>query len=50
MEIYEICDPRFNKYGKIVDNVDFTGLVGELAKIPITDEVVYEPTVASLEI
>ena len=49
MEIYEICDPRFNKYGKIVDNVDFTGLVGELAKIPITDAVVYEPTVASLE-
>ena len=49
MKLQKVTDPAFRKYGKIVENVDFSALVEELKKTPCTQEVVYEPSVESLE-
>lgn len=49
MEIKKITDQAFRKYGKVVENVDFTALVEELAKTPCPQAVVYEPSVEALE-
>ncbi len=49
MEIRKVTDAAFRKYGRVVDEIDFSELVAELAKTPLTAEVVYEPSVAQLE-
>ena len=49
MNILKVTDPAFKKYGRVVDNVDFSGLVEELKKTPVPEGVVYEPSVAELE-
>lgn len=49
MEIKKITDPAFKKYGRIVDNVDFTELYTRLEETPCPDEVVYEPSSELLE-
>lgn len=49
MKILSIHDAAFQKYGKVVTNVDFSELVEALANTPVTEGVVYEPSVASLE-
>ncbi len=49
MKILEITDERFRKYGRVVKNVDFTGLVEKLQEMPLPENVVYEPSVAELE-
>ena len=49
MKILKVTDKSFRKYGKVVDNVDFSGLVEELKKTPIPANVVYEPSVKELE-
>ena len=50
MEIKKVTDPAFRKYGKIVQGIDFSGLVEALnAKTPLPEEVVYEPSAADLE-
>ena len=49
MDILSINSPEFQAYGRVVDNVDFTPLLEELKKTPITEAVVYEPSVKELE-
>lgn len=50
MEIKKITDAAFRKYGRVVQNIDFTELVEALnAKTPIPEGVVYEPSVEVLE-
>lgn len=49
MRILTIDNPEFRDYGRIIDNVDFSGLLQELKKTPITEGVVYEPSVQALE-
>lgn len=49
MKILKVTDPAFRKYGRVVDNVDFSGLVQELKNTPIPEGVVYEPAVEALE-
>lgn len=50
IKIKKVTDPSFRKYGKIVENVEFSQLVAALnAKTPVTDEVVYQPSVEVLE-
>ena len=49
MKILPITDGAFRKYGRIVDNVDFTELYEALKTTPLTEEVVYEPSVDVLE-
>lgn len=49
MEILKVTDPAFKKYGRVVDNIDFSGLVDALKNTPVPEGVAYEPSVASLE-
>lgn len=49
MKIYEVTDALFKKYGKVVEDIDFSGLTEALAKTPIPNGVVYEPSVEALE-
>ena len=35
MQILSVTDNEFRKYGRIVDNIDFTALVEELKRTPI---------------
>ncbi len=50
MNIQNVTDDSFRKYGRVVKNIDFSGLVQALnEKTPTPDDVVYEPSVAALE-
>lgn len=49
MNVLNVTDAAFKKYGKVVENVDFSGLVEELKKTPVPEGVVYEPSVKELE-
>lgn len=49
MKILQINSPEFQAYGRVVDTVDFTQLLKELRKTPVTEGVVYEPSVKALE-
>ena len=49
MEIKKITDPAFKKYGRIVDNVDFSELYKKLEETPCPDDVVYVPSDETLE-
>lgn len=49
MEIKKITDAAFKKYGRIVDNVNFSSLVEKMAETPLPEGVAYEPSVRILE-
>ena len=50
MNIQKVTDPSFGKYGKIIKNIDFSGLVQALnEQTPNPEDVVYEPSVEALE-
>lgn len=49
MKVLPVSSPAFGKYGRVVTNVDFAGLVEELKKTEIPEGVAYEPSVPSLE-
>lgn len=49
MEIKKVTDAAFGKYGRIVDNVDFSTLVAKMAETPLPEGVAYEPSVKILE-
>ncbi len=49
MQIYEVTDPKFKKYGRVVKGVDFTSLVEAMQNTPLPDGVEYEPSVKELE-
>lgn len=49
MKILSVTDAAFKKYGKVVDNVDFSGIYEVLRTVPVTEEVVYVPAVEELE-
>ena len=49
MQIYEVTDTRFRKYGKVIRNIDFSALTEAMKKTPVPSDVVYEPSIAELE-
>ena len=49
MQIYEVTDTRFRKYGKVIRNIDFSALTEAMKKTPFPSDVVYEPSIAELE-
>lgn len=49
MNILSINSPEFKDYGRIIDNVDLKPLIKQLEKTPVTENVVYEPSVKLLE-
>lgn len=49
MKILSVTDEEFKKYGRIVDNVDFTELVKAMQETPCPENVVYVPGDDKLE-
>ena len=50
MKIQKVTDTSFRKYGRVIGEYDFTRLgVDAMEHTPVSDEVVYEPSVESLE-
>ena len=49
MQILDVTDARFKKYGRIVKNVDFTGLVEAMQSTPLPDGVEYVASAPELE-
>lgn len=49
MEIKKVTDAAFKKYGRVISHVDVAELVATLKETPIPTDVVYEPSVDSLE-
>ena len=49
MQIYEVTDTHFRKYGKVIRNIDFSALTEAMKKTPVPSDVVYEPSIAELE-
>ena len=49
MKIYKVTDEQFNKYGRVVENIDFTDLLSAMEKTPLTEGVEYVPSVEVLE-
>ncbi|MCM1188345.1 MAG: DUF4867 family protein [bacterium] len=49
MKILSVKDPAFGKYGRVIDNVDFSGLVEAMKKTPVPEGVAYEPSIPELE-
>ena len=50
MEIKKITDAAFRKYGRVVQEIDFSELVEVLKKeTPLPEGVAYEPSIEVLE-
>lgn len=50
MEIKKVTDSAFRKYGRVVQGIDFGGLVEAIKKeTPLPEGVAYEPSIAALE-
>ena len=50
MEIKKITDLAFRKYGRVVQDIDFSDLVEAIKReTPLPDGVAYEPSIAALE-
>lgn len=51
MEIKKITDPAFRKYGRVVQEIDFSDLVEAIKKeTPLPEGVAYEPSIGALEV
>ena len=49
MKIQNVADASFRKYGKVLEGYDFSSLIAEMKKTPVTDGVEYVPSVEALE-
>ena len=49
MEIKQITDPSFRKYGRIIKDVDFSEFVEKLMETPLPEDVIYVPSAPELE-
>lgn len=47
--LYRVEDKQFEKYGKIVKDIDFSDVTAELKKLPMPEGVIYELSVKELE-
>lgn len=49
MVIYKVTDPEFRKYGRVLKGLDVVELVDKMQETPLPEDVIYEPSVESLE-
>ncbi len=49
MKINNVTSKSFRKYGKVINNVDFSALVKAMKETPIPEAVVYEASIEELE-
>ncbi len=50
MEIKKVTDASFRKYGRVLTGIDFTELLAKMQETPCPADVIYEPSVAELEV
>ena len=50
MKIQNVADASFHKYGKVLEGYDFSALLKEMKHTPVSDDVVYVPSVEELEV
>ena len=49
MKIYKVTDKEFKKYGTVLKGYDFSELCDAMMKTPMSDGVIYVPSVSELE-
>lgn len=49
MTIKQVTDPAFKVYGKIITGYDLDGLLKEMEKTPLPEDVIYIPSIPELE-
>lgn len=49
MNLIQVTDEKFKKYGRVLRDVDFTELIAAMQNTPLPDEVVYVASVPELE-
>lgn len=49
MQIYQVTDPEFREYGRIIKGIDFSELLEGMEKTPCPDDVVYVASDPELE-
>lgn len=49
MKIQKVTDSAFRKYGQVLEEYDFTGLIKEMKHTPVPEDVIYVPSVEELE-
>ncbi len=49
MKQYQVTDPEFVKYGRVINGYDLSGLLAEMEKTPLPEDVAYVGSVPELE-
>lgn len=49
MQIKDISDKAFSAYGKVITGVNTAGILKEMERTPLPDDVIYVPSVPELE-
>mgnify|MGYP001047315184 FL=1 len=49
MKVYNVADPKFRRYGQVLQGYDFTELLKKMEDTPLPADVVYEPSAEALE-
>lgn len=49
MKVYDVKDPRFSAYGRVIEGYDFSGVIGVMKKKPIPGPVEYVASSPELE-
>lgn len=49
MKTYQVNDPQFKKYGRVLQGIDFSELLEAMEHTPLPEDVIYEPSVSELE-
>lgn len=49
MKIYNVTDPEFKPYGKVITGLDVSSILKAMEETPLPEDVVYVPSVAALE-
>ena len=47
--IYNVADIQFQKYGRIIKDIDFSEAIAELKKLEMPKGIIYEPSIKALE-
>ena len=49
MQILKVTDEAFRQYGKVIKDLDVSDIITAMSETPCPDDVVYEPSIESLE-
>lgn len=49
MKIYEVTDQAFRKYGRLIQDIDFSQLLSKMEETPLPEDVVYVASAPALE-